>query len=110
MRIGSSWKDIEKNIDTILSYEYINLSLTSTIQIDNLFLIPKLIIFAQSKKLFLSISAHSFVYEPEYLNIRILPQAIKKQVEVFYNRFLEKYNIDEKYQENLHNIIMYMNS
>lgn len=111
IRIHSKWSDIENNISLLSSIPNIFLSLTSTIQIDNVLEIPKLVLFAVNKNISLNISSHSFVYSPEFLNVRILPQNIKDYIEKFYDAFLERYpNIPENYKTNLRDIVIYMNS
>ena len=110
IRMGADWKDIEDNIHILQKVPYIGLSLTTTIQIDNLTFIPKLILFATHNNINLGISSHNFVRKPEYYNIKILPESIKKYIEKFYVIFKERNNIPSKYAQNLDDIITYMNS
>lgn len=110
VRIGADWDKIESNIDILNGRENIHIWLTSTVQIDNLLFIPRLVVFAMNKWISLNISSHSFVYEPAHYNIKIIPKYVKKYVEKFYDICVQKYSISEKYAENLKNIIQYMNS
>lgn len=110
IRIWADWKEIENNIDILSHYWFVRTIITATIQPDNLLYIPKLIFFAQQKNLLLNIWSHSFVYEPKFYDVRILPPEIKKYIEKFYEICLMKYSFSSWYRQNIQDILTYMNS
>lgn len=110
IRIWWEWENTVKNIRTLKEKTYVNLSFSTTIQIDNIMSIPKLVLFSIQENIPLGINSHGFVQRPHYYNIRILPSVTKRYIRLFYLKFLEKSDIPSNYRKDLEAILTYMES
>lgn len=77
IRWGSSWDDIERNIDTILSMPNVDVSIGPTIQILNAYYYDDLIIWAQERNLKIY---ENILVTPFHYNIKNADNRIKERI------------------------------
>jgi MoaA/NifB/PqqE/SkfB family radical SAM enzyme len=84
IRYPADWDKIESNTDYFLSQSNINVHINCTISNLNFPLLPKLVYWAKSKKLFIN---WSFVDIPEYFHFTNLPQPIFNAAKLQASKF-----------------------
>ncbi len=92
-RKGSSWDNIEKNINLIKKQSsHVKLTSYSTISIFNIFHFPDYIKYVLQKELFSidQIECHYLIY-PNHYNIQILPADLKQQIKKKYYSFIKEF-------------------
>jgi sulfatase maturation enzyme AslB (radical SAM superfamily) len=113
IRVWSKWDDVMKNISIIKSKWLPNLhmSVSSTIQIDNILTYPEFLLCMILKDIDYKFSSQCFVMWPDYLCVQNLPTAIKKYIHMKFARFIEKHPVvDEKYGHFLDEILDFMDA
>lgn len=73
IRVGSNWNEVLKNLDKLQSLSWIESSVCQTISWINVYNINEFISFMENRNLHVHMN---FVYDPEFLSIKILPEQL----------------------------------
>lgn len=124
-RYPAKWKSVERNLRRLndLKADNFNIWLACTVTVYNVFHIPDFIewklnsgldkINRRSSK---PILTHHMAHRPWHVNVRVLPEEVKKQVMSYYQKYLNDLEprVDEKYflaaNKILNSISKYMNA
>lgn len=109
IRIGSKWDNIISNIFKVQRHSNIDISISPTIQVDNILNIPSLLLFIESNCLKTSIWPNNYVIWPSYYCVQNLPNTIKKYIKKRYIKFSQKQpEVYLKYKREIEWILTYM--
>lgn len=109
IRIGTNWKEMINNINQLQKRDFIHLTISSTIQIDNIFNLPYLILFCIKNNLDIHLNSSNYVYFPKYYCIQNIPSPIKKKINKLYKNFIAKTNLPKRITWELISILDFMN-
>jgi MoaA/NifB/PqqE/SkfB family radical SAM enzyme len=88
IRFPSRWDSIEKNINKYLLEDKIELHINTVVQMYNITKLNELLDWILEKNIFKEINLE-ILQDPEYLNIRVLPENLKKLTQTRLLKFVE---------------------
>jgi len=76
IRFPTKWQDVEKNLNKLLQYKWLDVSVNQTISLYNYYYLPEFWDYMNNKNIFVH---HNYVYDPDFLSPLALPLDFRKE-------------------------------